>query len=279
MTHDLLPTKNWHFESASAYAADSAIELSNYSDPSKVAMELCADHTRAVTVNRGGRPQVLSNPTRNAKSAYSWLPFCSEVYNISADLSNYVIVPVAVVVSDLPNRNLVAFPFERLTEFNPEMGMLGYQTWARKPTFIDHNNADHTKAKGVILDVGLRPLSKAEGNLYKVVNLCAFDRSVDPLLASSILSGEVKEYSMGAMVNGYTCSICSARAMKPTEPKCMHIPADRKKLNVYPVKGHPTLAHWRVGSFRGFETSALVRALPGAFPSAVNTAADLMMLK
>ena len=279
MNQTLLPSSHEaQFETAAAFAVDSAIELSNYSNPGKIAMELCADSSRSITINRGGRPQVISQVSPKVRSAYTWLPFASERYNISPDLSNYVIVPVAVVVSDVPNRNLVAFSFDRLTEFNPEMGMLGFQTWAKKPCFIDHNNSDYTRAKGVILDVGLRPLARAQGDLYKVINLCAFDRSVDPLLASRIMSGEVNQYSMGAMVNGYSCSICNANTMKPTEPKCQHIPADRKKLNVFQVDGHNTLAHWRVGSFRGFETSALVKALPGAFPSAVNQADDLLLL-
>ena len=83
---------------------------------------------------------------------------------------------------------------------------------------------------------------------------------------------------MGAMVNGYRCSICTASTNKPTEPKCGHIPADRKTMRAVNIGGKSVLAHWFVGAFRGFETSALVKALPGAFPSAVHEQQDLLQL-
>ena len=67
-----------------------------------------------------------------------WLPFFSEAYNISSKLEDYVVVPVIIMPSDLPNRNAAAFPYEELAKANPELGLLNYQTWRAKPSFADH---------------------------------------------------------------------------------------------------------------------------------------------
>ena len=66
------------------------------------------------------------------------LPYFAEVYEISANINDYVLVPTIIMPSDLPNRNLVAFPREELLRANPEMGTLGYQTWRMKHTCKDH---------------------------------------------------------------------------------------------------------------------------------------------
>jgi hypothetical protein len=70
--------------------------------------------------------------------AKEWLPFFAERYNISADVRDYVVVPVVIMPSDLPNRNVVAFPYDELVKANPDVGQLGYQTWRAKPMFADH---------------------------------------------------------------------------------------------------------------------------------------------
>ncbi len=161
----------------------------------------------------------------------TWLPFAAPVYKISANLEDYVLVPVVIMLGDLPNRNGVAFPLSELTKFNVEHGALAYKTLVGKPMHIEHDNQDPTKAIGVIVDVSLRRVS-GYGNgktLYKLVALLALDRTKNSLLAAKIVSGEQNTYSMGAWVGtvesepGYTCSYCGAALgtcthLHPNEP-------------------------------------------------------------
>lgn len=195
--------------------------------------------------------EVLSN-------AVSLLPYFAEKYRISADLKDYVIVPVIIMPSDLPNRNVIAFPYEELIAANPDVGMLGYQTWKFKPTFVEHKNNDYTKAKGVILESSLRPIKGAVGSrgtpLYKVLNLCAFDRRRDPGLVNSILTGERQSYSMGAMTSYFTCSICGAMHHKRGEIRCEHISLDKPVMRKMP---DGKLIYLKAHNFVGFETSSV----------------------
>jgi len=151
-----------------------------------------------------------------------WLPAAAEVYNISPNISDYVLVPTTILYSDIPNRNTVAFSFRELTAFNPEAGCLAYQTWKGKPTHVEHANQDITKAKGVIGEVAMRPVPGYQGNLWKVMTLLGFDRNRDPELCKGILSGERRTYSMGATCNDYACSICNA-SMARSNGRCEHI--------------------------------------------------------
>lgn len=181
----------------------------------------------------------------------TWLPFAAGGYHISSDPSDYVLVPVIIMPSDLPNRNGVAFPLKELVRFNHELGMQAYKTWKGKPTYREHKNDDITQAHGVIADVVMRKLTGfGGGKLWKVLNLLAFDRSKHPDLVAKILSGEENAYSMGAWVNTYRCSLCDAEV-----GNCGHIAK----------KGPGSLMHERGGSLvykncegiEGFETSSV----------------------
>lgn len=187
-----------------------------------------------------------------------WLPFAAEKYNISADLKDYVIVPVPIVASDIPNRNLACFPFEVLTEFDPETGLLNYRSWKGKPTFVEHDNHDYTKAKGVIFDSTLQKLQGSVSDIWKVVALCGFDRNVDPVLCENILSGRSTGYSMGSKVFGYGCSVCGATTSRPDRPNCSHVDPTRRELRFVEMGNEKRLSYWNVVAFRGFETSSVV---------------------
>ena len=248
--------------------AGKAIDMSRFRDPYETLYEVAGD--------LGVRRETASSMAEK-KQRFDWLPFAAESYHINPDLSNYAIVPVTIMNSDLPNRNLVAFPFERLTEWNPTTCSLNYQTFRGVPCFLDHANQNITEAKGVVLDVGLRKVPNVEGDLWKVVTLGAIDRTRDARVASMVMSGDINSYSMGAYVKGYTCSICGSTTDKPTSPRCMHIPPNRKTLNVFRKDGREELAYWKCGPFKGFELSALLRATPGAFPSTDNTAGSFVV--
>lgn len=206
----------------------------------------------------------------NFMDASQWLPFASEKYNISEKLEDYVIIPVSIMPTELPNRNGVGFPFEELTAFNPEYGQITYKTWIGKPTFQEHDNSNVERAKGVILDTVMRPLKKYEGNLYHIINLCSYDRNKDAGLVSDILAKKRIGYSMGAFVRDYACSICGSTVKGGG---CEHV--ERGKVN-YSIYNNNQLAYFRAIEPVGFETSNV--AVP-AYITATNPDATAMWME
>ena len=167
-----------------------------------------------------------------------WLGLAAQKYEISASIKDYVISPVIILPTDIPNRNSVAFPYEELMSFNVSQGRPNYKTWVGKPTFMEHANTDYTKAKGIVFDTFMRPLEHAEGNIYKLIALCGFDRTKDGELAHDILKGNRKSYSMGAFISQYECSICGDLS-KPGKmnTECGHVVRGRPELFKDPQTG------------------------------------------
>lgn len=138
-----------------------------------------------------------------------WLPYAAECYKLSRKIEDYVMVPVPGLFTDIPNTNGDSVTLREFMKFNPDHGMQAFKTFRGKPTFTEHDNKDITKAKGIILDVFMRPIKGFGGSkYYKLVMLLAYDRTKDPLLVNSILSGENNAYSVGFYYKSYSCSIC-----------------------------------------------------------------------
>ncbi len=146
----------------------------------------------------------IAGVERNLKT--DWLDYAQHTYQISNDLSDYVIVDVPIVTSDIPNRNLHCFPFEELTYFDPYMGKMVYQSFIGSATFKDHANEISKDAKGVIFDASIQ--KDPRKNLWQIWVLLGFDRTKDSGLANDILSGRRTAYSMGALVDMFGCSSC-----------------------------------------------------------------------
>jgi hypothetical protein len=260
------PYADHHVETASVVGCGKAIEFHKFDNPERAAYEVCRE-VAATNVDTSG----------SKKLKIDWLPMAAEKYDISAKAEDFVAVPVIVMTSDLPNRNLVAFSKKRLIDFDTHTCQLAYQSMKGVPCHENHVNSDVSRAKGVVLDVGLRRVEKAEGGLLKVIALAAIDRRKDPILANGVLSGQNPEYSMGALVRGYTCSICGVEAPKPAEPKCNHIPGNRRTMNVFRKDGREHLAYWNAGPFKFFELSCLTNQ-PAAFVSARTKREDVIDL-
>lgn len=162
-----------------------------------------------------------------------WLKEASKIYNISDDLKDYVIVCVKIFFSDLPNRNGVAFPKSELVRFNPDLGCCGYETWRRKPTFLEHNNSIKENAKGVIFDATLRPAKGFKGDLVSVDLLAGYDRTKDPNLVKSILDGSRNCYSMGSYAEDFKCSVCGKLLSKGP---CEHFSLTNPKFECFDGK-------------------------------------------
>lgn len=120
---------------------------------------------------------------------------------------------------------------------------------------LEHANQVIRDAKGVILDVFLRPIPKfGGGKYYKLVELMAYDRTKDPLLVNSILTGENNAYSVGFYFKSYTCSICGARIGKGLNSNpCQHtVPKKPTYMN-----DSGKLVYRQCSTIEGFETSVV----------------------
>ena len=138
----------------------------------------------------------------------TWLPFAAEVYETSKSVKDYFIVPVVIMPSDLPNRNLTAFPAKELGRFNYDKGRMAYDTWSGSPVHVNHESKDVTKAIGAVVDTALRPIyTPSKQKLWKVVALLAIDRTKSGI-SEQIEANQRPYYSMGAYVKGYACSVC-----------------------------------------------------------------------
>jgi len=193
-------------------------------------------------------------------AAPKWLPFASESYEISSDIRDYIMVPVVIAPSDIPNRNKTAFPFVELSRWSPQAGKLTYETWQGKPTHIDHINRDWRKAKGVVMDVSMSQMPGRAGKPWKVIALCGFDRGKDAALANDILTGTRSTYSMGAMVSYYSCSVCGSCAEHGSGKKLpcgnRHV-SQHGPFKTFSVDGQQVLAHYNAHDFVGFEVSSV----------------------
>ena len=202
----------------------------------------------------------------------SWLPLAASTYQISPHIEDYIIVPHLIVPSDVPNRNNVGFIKEELMAFNHHRGMPAFKTWRGMPTHLEHQNSDHTKAKGIVLDTYIKAFPEAEGDMLKVMALSAFDGSKDPALYTQIRNKIRRYYSMGAFINQYECAICGAVSKKNNKnTDCGHVV--RGKIKFFDVKTQEwgTIAkpsYYIARGITGFEISSV--AVP-AWAGAENT--------
>jgi len=205
-----------------------------------------------------GKDIALSNKVTGSGShtlnVADWLPHAAEVYKISPKLSDYILVPVPSIISDLPNTNGDSASAAELLRFNPDAGVQAYRTWVGKPTHVEHDNKILDRAKGVIFDVMLKPMPGFVGNHFKCVKLLGFDRTKDPILVSGILNGSINTYSMGMWFKTYTCSVCGNRVGPGGGRQCDHTQVRRKTY----MRPDGQLVFRRCEGILGFETSAVV---------------------
>jgi len=116
----------------------------------------------------------------------------------------------------------------------------GFATFMGKPNFIDHNNSDPSRSRGVVVDSKLRVLPiehvAASGDDYwtgssldpehapptEVELLLEIDAKQFPKYAKAIRDGELDGFSMGCDVERSKCSHCGHEATNPDE-YCSHI--------------------------------------------------------
>lgn len=129
----------------------------------------------------------------------------------------------------------------------------GFATFVGKPIFVDHNNTDPKKARGVIVDSKFRVLDHktASGDEYwdshdvdpehlppaEVELLLEVDADQYPKFAKQILDGDLDGFSMGANVEYTKCSHCGNVAHDPSE-FCSHVRMKGAHHDIKTADGH-----------------------------------------
>jgi hypothetical protein len=147
----------------------------------------------------------------------TWLEGAAAEYKISPNPYDYVFSINRIVVADLPNRNMDAFPKAELHRFNLTVGKPTWQTFMGKPLYFEHNQVP-TDARGVIFKSYVQP----EGPYHMIVNLVGADKKKDPDLANAIATNQRPFFSMGCTADYVRCSICNKTASE-TREFCYHL--------------------------------------------------------
>lgn len=184
-----------------------------------------------------------------------WLPAAAKKYKLSPNIRDYILVPVPVMFSDIPNTNGDSVTIKEFLEFDTDMGMQAFKTFRGQPCHREHANKVIEDAKGVILDVFLRPVKRfGNARYYKLVELMAYDRTKDPLLVNSILNGDENAYSVGFYFKSFRCSICGAIHGQGLNSKpCNHTQPRRPTYK----QADGRLAYRQCRQIKGFETSVV----------------------
>jgi hypothetical protein len=133
------------------------------------------------------------------------------------------------MISSRCNDNHDEFPANEIEQ--------GYKTFLGKPVFVNHHNANHRRARGVIVAVALHRDRNTDGTPDTwVEGLMEVDAVRFPKLAQAILAGRVNRTSMGVDVERSTCSACGNVATSPAE-YCRHLPAMKGKKHRKRVAG------------------------------------------
>lgn len=136
----------------------------------------------------------------------------------------------------------------------------GFATFLGKPIFIDHNNSDPSRARGVIVDAKLHVedhKTASENDSYYssapdnhlpptwVELLLEVDAKSFPKLAKAIIAGSkdpkkgIDGFSMGCDVERSVCSICKNSASSP-EDFCNHVKLKGAEFDSIDKHGHRT---------------------------------------
>lgn len=156
-----------------------------------------------------------------------------------------------------------------------------YQSFIGKPVFVNHENDNHKRARGVIIDAALHEDKNRDGSPDTWVAVCMMiDAKTFPKLAQEILAGNIERTSMGVDVERSVCSACNNVATTPME-YCAHIPrAKGQMLYKHDQRTGAKSAHLIYESCYGlhfFENSLLVE--PPADPTAFFLSVDARGVK
>lgn len=145
-------------------------------------------------------------------------------------------------ISSRTNRNHDGWPSSELAK--------AYKTFIGRPIFVDHNNDDHKRTRGVIVDSRLH----VEDDKYSSIDpyyenapenhkpptwielLLEVDSKTFPKLAKAIKNGDIDAVSMGANIQLSICSVCGHEAKTPKE-YCSHISSKGAEFEIESSSG------------------------------------------
>lgn len=151
----------------------------------------------------------------------------------------------ARAISSRVNKNNDGWPSEELAK--------GYKTFVGRPIFVDHNNSDVSRTRGVLIDSRLHvedektsaldPYYATAPDNHKpptwVEILMEVDAKTFPELANDIRSGKVSATSMGANIEQSICSVCGNEASAPAQ-YCSHVKSKGATFEVEADNGEKT---------------------------------------
>lgn len=176
------------------------------------------------------------------------------------------------LVSKLDAEDSVTLSSEKLgrvlTANNIETrGEYGFKTFSGRPIFVDHNNTDPRRARGVIVDslLYVEPSAKkyASDSYWSaspsnhspetwIELLLEVDARSFPKLAKEIKEGKVNAVSMGCNVDFTKCSVCGNEAAT-THDYCDHV--KRKGVKHIDKEGNTKIAYEDCYGVNFFEIS------------------------
>jgi len=146
----------------------------------------------------------------------------ADVYSISRDPSDYLLIPTRANSANRPNDNLDGWTSEELLEFDPHIGCRRYATYDLKPHYVNHMADNPKLSRGVILDSHFNDANDANDELRETIfnvtgreinkdefveTLIAVDTTKDLALAEAYRNGSTRLFSMGCDVEATQCSI------------------------------------------------------------------------
>jgi hypothetical protein len=158
-----------------------------------------------------------------------WLPFAAKTYKISPRIEDYVLKPMPLMPSDIPNRNGIGFPLEELVKYQPPpISRQVYKAWTGVPVHEEHENEDCETALGVVLDTVLTQIKGyGNGKHWKVMGLVAVDKNKYPTIAQDLLTNKINTGSMGAIADSFSCSVCGAKVTDNKFLNCSHVSSSK----------------------------------------------------
>lgn len=127
------------------------------------------------------------------------------------------LIPIDTLYQQFPRYNSICRGANDNGDFFSHEELLNsYKTFIGKPVFVDHDNENVEKARGIILDA----IYNERG--YFVELLKAVDRKAYPALVRAIEMGYATSTSMGCRCGFSICSICGHQAHTEDE-FCDHI--------------------------------------------------------
>ena len=179
-------------------------------------------------------------------------------------------------ISSRTNDNFDTYPADELRQ--------AYRTFVGKPVFVNHNNEDPSRGRGIILDAVLHEHTAPDGSPDTWVEvLMEVDAVRFPRLAQAILDGDIDRTSMGCNVMSSECSYCGKVAVTPDQ-YCEHISNQKgRRLRRRAASGgvESVLVHEVCRGLSFFENSLLVDepADPTAFFTGIDDSGMRMASK